>query len=383
MSLTAKKNYSKCIKSRTKSLHHAKLRRNRTILWIFLIICAASIAVTSLLYGFILGGHVVVMRINGIPVTRDEFLFYMKKERTAVTNYFYQTYGVKANEQVWTKKYGTERPIDVLKEKAKQACIYDKVIQGLAAEHGIIKDISYRGFLSRLKMLNKEREEKASKGETLYGIVKFTQLQYYLQEMSTLKAELQEKLENKHIFVSEEEIRERYNERYDIYNNDSNIKIAEIHIPFVLDYMAEDVKTNGNIRSLEEASSLIYEIKKQLDEGADFDELCKTYTGEEPLEMVIPLDDSSNDPSSTKAILVRNAFGLKKGEHSEPFENGFGFSIIKLIDDKAWRSVPYSEAYTSIYNTILSEKYEDYLIKQVQLAEVKVHKLIFDLIRFK
>jgi len=231
-------------------------------------------------------------------------------------------------------------------------------------------------------MLNKEREDKASKGETLYGVVKFTQLQYYLQEMSSIKSELQDKLENKYIFVSEEEVRKKYNERYDIYNNDSNIKIAEIHIPFAPDYMSEDIKSNENVRSVDEASNLIYEIKKQLDEGADFDELCMTYTGEEPLEMIIPLDDSSYDPSTTKGILIRNALGLKEGEYSEPFENGFGFSIIKLIDDKIWRNVPYSEAYTSLYYTILSEKYDDFLAKQVQSAEVNINKLIFDLIRY-
>jgi len=91
----------------------------------FLLIFAVSLVATSLLYGLVLGGSVVVIRINGIPVTRD-----------------------------------------------------------------------------------------------------------YLQEMSTLKSELQKKLENQYILVSENEVQERYNERYDIYNNDSNIKIAEIYIPF-------------------------------------------------------------------------------------------------------------------------------------------------------
>ena len=116
MSQTVKKSYSASPQNRIKSMQYSKSKKRKTILWVFLLIFAAATVVSSLLYGFVLGGHVVVMRINEIPVTREEFIFYMNKERTAVTSYFYQTYGVKASEQVGTKKYGSERPIDVLKE---------------------------------------------------------------------------------------------------------------------------------------------------------------------------------------------------------------------------------------------------------------------------
>lgn len=348
-----------------------KRRKNVFLALIALIMLAATVFILS--YGFVYGGHVEIMRVNGQPVTREEFMFYMDKEKSAVAGYFYQTYGVGADEQFWTKTYGGERPLDVLKEKAKEACVYDKTLQGLALRYGVAKDIRFSGFLSQLRETNKDRQERASRGETLYGVVQFTQLQFYLNRMSSLKSDLRDKLENVEVTVQENEVQAKYDERYDIYNNNNNITLAELHIPYIADFMPQDsIKADIKARSADEAYALILRIKRQLDEGGDFNQLCETNTGEKPVEMTIALDESSNDPSATSTILVRNAAGLQKGDCSEPFENGFGFSIVKMVDVGVERSIAYSEARSNLYNTVLAEKYDDYLANRAQSADVVI-----------
>ena len=344
-------------------------------------LAALSIVVLILFYAFVFGGHVEVMRVNGQPVTRDEFRFYMEKERSGVSSYFYQTYGVSADEEFWTKTYGGERPADVLREKAREACIYDKTLQALALKYGVTKDISFSGFQRQLEKVNREREESSKRGETLYGVVRFTEMQYYMNVTSTLKTELQDKLENVEVKVQDSEVKALYDERFDVYNNNNNITVAELHIPYITDFMSPDaIQSNEKALPVGQAYDLIFKIKQQLDEGADFNKLCETNTGEKPVEMTIALDEASKDPSTTSGIIARNTAGLQKGGYSEPFENGLGFSIIKMVDVGVKSSISYSDAHDNLYGTVLARKYGDYLTEQARKADVAIRTFPFNLI---
>lgn len=370
-------------KSGLKKSQRTVTRIQRNILIASGILAVLAVMFLTALYGFVSGAGVEVMRVNKQPVTREEFMFFMDKERSGVSSYFYQKYGVSAGKEFWTNTYGGERPLDVLKEKAKEACIYDKTLQTLALQHGITKDISFSGFLRQLKKVNRTREESAKRGEILYGVVQFTQVQYYMNFMSGLKSQLQDKLENVEIKVEDSEVRALYDERYDVYNNNNNITLAELHIPYIADFMSQDaIQSNEHALPVDEAYDLAFRIKDQLDNGADFNELCEANTGEKPVEMTIALDEASNSPSTTSAILVKNAAGLQKGDYSKPFENGLGFSIIKLLDTGVKSSIPYSEAYDNLYGTVLAQKYEDYLAEQARTADVVIHELPFGFIHY-
>lgn len=338
------------------------------------IICCTVVAflgaVSLALYVFVGGGQAEVMRVNGLSVTREEFQFYMENIRSDVSNYFHQNYGATVDSGFWTRTFGGERPIDRLRVMAKENCIRDKTVQSLALKYDLTDDVSFSGFKDRWKNTNAQREAEAAAGKTLYGVKQFTLLQYYLQMMSNLTTELQDKVENAEVFVEDAEVRALYDERHDVYNSRDNLKVAEMFVPYA--------PSDGVSAERDEAYARALSLKEQLSAGADFDALCQSETGQAPAEITLSMDASLGDPASSQALVARQASVLSVNEYSEPFENGFGFSILKLLDEDVAITVTYEEASRDLYNTVLSQKFEQYLIEQAKQADVTVTAFVYN-----
>jgi hypothetical protein len=90
--------------------------------------------------------------------------------------------------------------------------IREKAEQILFLELGLVQDIRYAAFLAQLERLNQDRERAASLGRTVYGPVRYTQLQFYEHWKATLRAQAREKLAEKRWPPNEESLRKFYNE---------------------------------------------------------------------------------------------------------------------------------------------------------------------------
>lgn len=107
------------------------------------------------------------------------------------------------------------------------------------------------------------------------------------------------------------------------------------------------------------------EVKKKLDDGADFAELAKEYS-----------KDTANSNKGgdlgyfTKDKMVKEfadkAFSMKKGEVSEPVKTSYGYHIIK-VDDKKDTADSLKDDISKALN---DKKYSDYLTKLFNKANV-------------
>jgi foldase protein PrsA len=119
---------------------------------------------------------------------------------------------------------------------------------------------------------------------------------------------LQEKAAVKDIKVSEEELKEYYE------NKQKDIEVRHI--------LVDDEKTAK-------------EVKEKLDKGEDFKKLAKKYSSDTAANEqggslgTISIDDPQMDETFKKA-----AFKLKKNEISDPVETQFGWHIIQVTDIK-------------------------------------------------
>jgi peptidyl-prolyl cis-trans isomerase C len=147
-------------------------------------------------------------------------------------------------------------------------------------------------------------------------------------------------------------------------------KYYEVHSS---DYATgEQVKASHILVDTEEKAK---EIKKKLDEGADFAELAKA-------DSSCPSASRGGDLGYfTKETMVpefaKAAFALKVGEISEPVKTQFGWHIIKVTDRKPAGTKPFDEVKGEIEQKLLGERqqaaYEELLAKLRKDADIKVN----------
>lgn len=161
------------------------------------------------------------------------------------------------------------------------------------------------------------------------------------------------KLLEPRIPITEEEMKEYFEENKDSFGQEEEVKARHI---------------------LVESEETALEVKKKLDEGEDFGELAKEYS-----------TDTSNSQQGGdlgffgKGKMVKEfedaAFSLEIGEISEPVKTEFGYHIIKVEDRKEAeeadfekskdeiKDMIFQERFQEAYDTWLQEKLEEYEIQ--------------------
>ena len=149
----------------------------------------------------------------------------------------------------------------------------------------------------------------------------------------------------KDITVSDEEAKEYYDKNKENFQQPESVKASHILIK---------VEENASPEEKAKAKARILEIKKKIDEGADFAEMAKKFS-EGPSaansgdlgyfrrgQMVKPFEDA--------------AFALKPGEMSDVVETRFGYHLIKSFDKTEASVVPFDTLKARITMFLKQEK---------------------------
>ncbi len=166
------------------------------------------------------------------------------------------------------------------------------------------------------------------------------------QLKNTLKVGLmQEKLAMKDIKITDEEIKEHYN----------NLKPLEIKASHIL---VEDEDT-------------AIEVRKKLEAGGSFEELAKEYSKDGSAESGGDLGFFG--PGAMVPEFEEAAFALKVGEISEPVQSQFGFHIIKVTDMKG--HPPLEEMKEKIRAELGRSKVDFTQVEALVLKEINASKV--------
>jgi|GEM_PF-5301469 len=318
----------------------------------------------------------VVMEVNGLPVTREEFQFHMKMVKKQVESYFWLEHIANSSEiGFWEGTFGEERenPLALLRETAQESAIRSKALQSLAIQYGITTNVDFGRIRGTMEEVNVRRRAAFEAGEVLYGPVEFEFLSYWLEMESNFESQLEDKMkEQGAIAVTDEEVRARYEWYYHEFHNDNSFTASELHIP----YLPVGMEKNEDVElTVDEAYEQIVEVYNLLIGGADFEGICEQYTRDIPYEFTMDWEAAF---TGSKAEIIRRASSLAEGEYSEPYENGFGFSILKMVQTRVAVDIDLEEAYSALYSAQMSENYRAYLDNRTQEAEVTVHSLVYN-----
>ncbi|WP_138755955.1 peptidylprolyl isomerase [Paenibacillus sinopodophylli] len=306
----------------------------------------------------------VIIEVGGLPVTHDEFQLYMAKEKGSVTNYFNVTYGAEDSKNYWTETFGEERPIDKLRKQAMDEAVKGKTLQLLAMEKGLIEDSSFQSFVRNWGKNNADRANSLDKGEAIFGLGEYDLSQYYFYSLSNIKLDLQEKLGENELKVSEEEVTDSYRTHEAEFTNQTQITFNEFSIPYN-DGDREDIIETINV------------ALRRLDSGALFGEIAKAYSKDGVRKSSVILNDQQS-PLKADFMLQQAATQLKVGEHSSIIDTGTSFSVIQLIDKKEGYAVPLASVAAQLQSEVLAAKFNRYLEEKANAVVVKVKQSAYD-----
>jgi len=148
--------------------------------------------------------------VNGEPVCVRELQRSADANRAAVYQYFHRTYGATDDDAFWRRRYGSERPRDILLQRALAQCVSTKLQQVIAREAGIWPDITYRAFIGNLARENARRKALVGAGGVIYGPVEYGEDDYFAQTLRIAVIAVQQKLSERELAIPPADLKQFY-----------------------------------------------------------------------------------------------------------------------------------------------------------------------------
>ena len=147
-----------------------------------------------------------------------------------------------------------------------------------------------------------------------------------------------------------------------------DIKVRHILIkPETTDDMSTEEQTEAEEKAKKEAEDLI----KQLDDGADFEELAKEYSDDTGSASDGGLIDYFNKDDNMDEAFLNASIDLEEGKYTEePVQSSFGYHIILKLDQK--KKPKLNKVKNDIIETLAEEKLnEDAALRYNALIEIR------------
>jgi len=135
-------------------------------------------------------GRSVVATVNNEPVTVPEFRFFMNQHTSEVYGYFSKTYDARDHEHFWNTRFGSEIPIEKIKQMTLRTCVSVKIQQILAKEKGILENVTFDSFLEDFRRENACRKQAVENRQIVYGPIEYTLQTCMNRRMSLLEIQL-------------------------------------------------------------------------------------------------------------------------------------------------------------------------------------------------
>ncbi|WP_211746220.1 peptidyl-prolyl cis-trans isomerase [Paenibacillus sp. Marseille-Q4541] len=305
--------------------------------------------------------------VNGVPIESREFEAALLAERIGVISYFQTTYGAEYDNRFWNTLYGGEKPIEILRRKALDACVRNKVQQMEAIKYGILDEqgASYTTFLHRLTDENNRREEAVKRNEVIYGPTQYEEQDFYSYLLSNVANKLKEQLVSGELALTTEELETFYDRKKDqMFMKSPYIKMKKVLVPLQSGgnssiQLAEKIRKNAiELKSLKQAVNK-WDKDLQVTEQV-FDDKSKR-------------DDNKYFPEILEAVNV-----LKSGEVSEVIPVPEGNVVIEIVERRDYGYVSYSEVKDQVRSMLIDEKYASWLKKKIKQTQVKVNSIVYE-----
>ena len=161
--------------------------------------------------------HDTAMLVNEHGVALEEFRWFMQQERAAVFQHFKTKHNLEDEEGLWNHACDGTTPRALLKTNTIQRLTREKTEQLLFEELGLIPDTRYSTFVESFMKLSREREQAAKEGRTVYGPIRYSQLQFFGHWKASLQIQALEKLAQGRLEVTDQSVRAFYHQNKEAF----------------------------------------------------------------------------------------------------------------------------------------------------------------------
>ena len=199
---------------------------------------------------------------------------------------------------------------------------------------------------------------------------------YLLQELINQKLmvlEFAKQYENdKEFNYALENMKENFINQYAIKKMIDNVDVSEDDVKKFYTDNEKEFVNNEMVRAshiLVDSEDLANDIKKQLDDGADFAELAKKHSS-------CPSKEIGGDLGYfNRGKMVKEfedaSFALNIGEISEPVKTQFGYHIIKLDDKKERQKQEFKDIKDNLKQSLIRRKQQEVYINKIKELKEK------------
>ena len=301
-----------------------------------------------------------VAMVNGNQISVQEFTRSLNNNKPSVVSYFKSKYGIEAGENFWNSNRSGEVPRDVLLKKALDEAVRIKIQQQLAKEKGLVKDISYSAFLAELNKENQRRTEDLSKGRPVFGPKQYQENQYFDYVFSNQIIKLKEKLGEKELKTSEDNLKKYYEAHLDLFKKGEIIKVAEVLLP-------ADNKANPII---------ISDVQIRLSKGESPEAIVSDYKKQGVPDLKygeVTYDSKKISESEDLNELQSAILNLKAGQVSNVILQDNIFVVVKNIDRKGDGYKPFADVKELVTSLLLDDEYKKLIDSRVEKAKIKAN----------
>ncbi len=161
--------------------------------------------------------------------------------------------------------------------------------------------------------------------------------------------------------VSDDEKRSYFDANKNAFNGE---RVRASHVLIATRKMKTDAELEG-------AKQKIGDIKKEIDNGADFVEMAKKYSDCSSAEKGGDISFFQRKGSMVEEF-AKVAFSMKVGEVSEPVKTPFGYHIIKVTDREEGKDVSYEDVADMVDFVYMQIKKETLLEGLIEKAEIEI-----------
>lgn len=301
--------------------------------------------------------------INNMPVSDDEFNFYLEKNRTKIYQEFAGS-GMAdlSSSEFWDEDYlvSGKNPSEELKNAALDECVEARLIQSLALEKDLVTDIGYEAVLSSLSSENERRREVHAAGGVIYGPVEYTPDIYYDYFMSNLYSDLLDQCGDEMWPVDESILQKEYEEIKNTY-----FRIPDdIHIAVLTpkDSLSTETEISGPEDLLEKACRMLEsgDSAEKTASELDLDLRSQAF-----------LDKNRKSDSGTMPELLSATEQLEEGGTAYVTDVSGNISLIQCTERTANGYQPFEEVKNVTKSLYHEKKLNSYLKQQKSSADIE------------
>lgn len=112
-----------------------------------------------------------VLTVDGMAVTAEEFLLFLREEKAAASSHFQSKYGAEYSDTFWTTEYGGETPLAYAKRAALEKLVLYRVESRWMQQYGIVSAPGLEGVKEALE--GQKTSDSAAYGLEEYSLVEF------------------------------------------------------------------------------------------------------------------------------------------------------------------------------------------------------------------